>query len=1551
MKKLHASLILLAIAVFAIWGCTGGSEHYEKGTLTSSTKSKTLARLIDVESAISIDKSDGTGIFNSGDQQNPHQIYLPDRNLWFSCYEDWSDATKGSEIKGRFIKYNSALKKFEFYGAEVNITGNAPGNQTLPRAAYKAGANGKIVIVWQDTVTPFVRFSTILTSDILLPAAVTNEITPPLAVTSPTAIQATINLSVKTIAAATYQTQSRLKPRVAYNVSKDSFDIAWVELRDETKLFSYKPFDPANPTAVSRKITSSDSTSVGYATLNSNGAGLPTLLIAPTEIGSTTTTMGMRLLTSTVFTSPTPSTQTNTYEYFDNIASVDIASDSTSNATYIVWEGLRNTVTVKNTAAEGTSGETPPLLGADDIVSTELTFGTPQKATFGMLLNNINFSFAATQISNSSAYNVGNPSIGFDPVSMRFLVAWEDWRVAGNANQKIYGQLITSSGGLYSTNFAITTATGLEQSKQTQPYIAYDSANSRFFVAWQDGRNSQTASGLDIYGQYVDGDGSLRGQNYALSTAPGNQYTPVMAYNSADQMFLAMWKDARNQNLSGADIYGILFDLGNPALTVLNGDGSPLSPLALDFGAINTNQKSQKTFKLKNVGDMAVSITSLSFATGTSYSLQPSLTLPIILAAGTEQNITIEFAAGATVGSKNDSLTISSNGGNSSILLQGSAVTSSILVNPTALDFGNIAVGQSADLPLTITNNSSTTINVTGISGLSGQYSIVGTTSFSLSASQSATRIVKFTPTQFGTAPSSFTIYTDVTGAMQTVNVTGVGQSGFLTITPSSFSFGTTLVNPVTPPTQDIIISNTGNKSVAINSVTFTNSYFTLTGVTPTAIAAGASATLNVRFNPSSAGVHNCTMTVNSDAGNQSAALSGTAAVPMLNITTPDGLNFGQIALGSNKMLSVTLTNIGQAPLNINDIVSSNAKFIVSQNSMQILPNATATFFVVYTPTAVSTGESANITITSNSTNGTTTTFSLAGAAIAQLAQITATTPEGTSFGQIATGTSKTLQIVLNNNGQLPLNISNITSSDANFSVSQTAFQILPNIPATLLLTYTPFTAGVHLSTLTITSDAANTPSLQLSVTGAATILNPATIAISPSPINYAETSVSATQTVNLTITNNSPLTVKINSIDLPIAPFSIMGTPTLPFSLPAGQLTTMQVKFSPTATGNFSSTIGFLFDSAATPQIVVVKGSAVAAGVATGNNGSTGTTTPTEAPKILTASLPNASIGTPYQQTISPSGGRLPYTFSKTSGNLPAGLTLNSDTGAITGTATNPGPYSFVVTVTDTDGRKTMQTYTITVGDGPVIVTLKSSGTLTFNSIEQPTGAPADFTFSNGVNFKASNVIAGGTITAELDFKTLPANPTFYKIVNGSWLKMTSGTDYTLNGTIMILTVKDKISSSDSSAPFDSDPTPGVINDPVVVGTSAIPGSAGDSGSNVAAAKSGGSGSGCFIATAAYGSYLDPHVMVLRHFRDDVLLQSKSGTAFVNFYYQHSPPIADFIAKHSLLRTIMRFALTPLIFAVKYPLFFMILVLLGMSGWVAKQIRMKRMGEVSQSV
>lgn len=95
-----------------------------------------------------------------------------------------------------------------------------------------------------------------------------------------------------------------------------------------------------------------------------------------------------------------------------------------------------------------------------------------------------------------------------------------------------------------------------------------------------------------------------------------------------------------------------------------------------------------------------------------------------------------------------------------------------------------------------------------------------------------------------------------------------------------------------------------------------------------------------------------------------------------------------------------------------------------------------------------------------------------------------------------------------------------------------------------------------------------------------------------------------------------------------------------------------------------------------------------------------------------------------------------------------------------------------------------------------------------------------------------------------------------------------------------------------------------------------------------------------CFIATAAYGSYLDSHVMVLRQFRDSVLLNSNIGRRFVDGYYHLSPPIAAVISEHWSLKIATRILLTPLVFAVENTERTVIMTIMALLVWVIKMRR-----------
>ena len=91
----------------------------------------------------------------------------------------------------------------------------------------------------------------------------------------------------------------------------------------------------------------------------------------------------------------------------------------------------------------------------------------------------------------------------------------------------------------------------------------------------------------------------------------------------------------------------------------------------------------------------------------------------------------------------------------------------------------------------------------------------------------------------------------------------------------------------------------------------------------------------------------------------------------------------------------------------------------------------------------------------------------------------------------------------------------------------------------------------------------------------------------------------------------------------------------------------------------------------------------------------------------ITTATpLPDGQVGTPYSLTLGATGGTPPYTWLLTSGTLPAGLSLNGTTGAITGTPTAAAantPLTFRVTDAATPARTATKSFTLTIADAPL--------------------------------------------------------------------------------------------------------------------------------------------------------------------------------------------------------------------------------------------------------
>jgi hypothetical protein len=156
-----------------------------------------------------------------------------------------------------------------------------------------------------------------------------------------------------------------------------------------------------------------------------------------------------------------------------------------------------------------------------------------------------------------------------------------------------------------------------------------------------------------------------------------------------------------------------------------------------------------------------------------------------------------------------------------------------------------------------------------------------------------------------------------------------------------------------------------------------------------------------------------------------------------------------------------------------------------------------------------------------------------------------------------------------------------------------------------------------------------------------------------------------------------------------------------------------------------------------------------------------------------------------------------------------------------------------------------------------------------------------------------------GDTATLRIYFSgDIFESDVFYKYdtING-WYDYSEHTTFNDDGQSITLEVKDGgYGDSDGLAN-------GVIVDPG--GIASVGDSYSSLGSNIV---------GCFIATAAFGSKFEKHVQLLRRFRDLYLMPNRIGRSFVKLYYKYSPPMADFISKHDILRRLVRWSLAPLI-------------------------------------
>lgn len=130
----------------------------------------------------------------------------------------------------------------------------------------------------------------------------------------------------------------------------------------------------------------------------------------------------------------------------------------------------------------------------------------------------------------------GNPAVAYDSGRDRFFVVWSDGRNRPESGYDIFGRFVDPSGGTVGPDIPIS----LAPKGQAFATVAVNTLNGRFLVVWTDWRAARTTDS-DIYGQIVNGDGTLRGKSFPIARQRVSQKFPVVEFDPVHGRFLVAW--------------------------------------------------------------------------------------------------------------------------------------------------------------------------------------------------------------------------------------------------------------------------------------------------------------------------------------------------------------------------------------------------------------------------------------------------------------------------------------------------------------------------------------------------------------------------------------------------------------------------------------------------------------------------------------------------------------------------------------------------------------------------------------------------------------------------------------------------------------------------------------------------------------------------------------------------------------------------------------------------------------------------------------------------
>lgn len=372
---------------------------------------------------------------------------------------------------------------------------------------------------------------------------------------------------------------------------------------------------------------------------------------------------------------------------------------------------------------------------------------------------------------------------------------------------------------------------------------------------------------------------------------------------------LSHWSTACSPNqlmepyITGVD-HTVVLDLQllkDVGWTVNEPPSCAVEPSSIDFGSVQYNSSKDSTFTIKNTGGGTLT------GSVTESCLEYSIVSgggAFSLAAGESVVVTVRFEP-TSAGLKNCTILTGTDCANVSCTGLGVEPPPACLIEPDSLDFGLVDVGGFDTRSFDITNTGYGTLSGT-VSESCAEFDVLSGGTYSLTHDQSQTVTIIFFPGSTGLKECTIETGNDL---CTDVYCSGIGGSPpACLVDPDTLLFGSVLVGNYVDTT--FIITNTGGDTLSGNVSHSCSDYSIVAGEGPYSLAADESLVVTVRFQPTSAGLKECTIETGS-ALCTDVYCSGTGEELPVCVVEPDTLDFGVVIVGDSLDLMFDIINAG----------------------------------------------------------------------------------------------------------------------------------------------------------------------------------------------------------------------------------------------------------------------------------------------------------------------------------------------------------------------------------------------------------------------------------------------------------------------------------------------------------------------------------------------------------------------------------------------------------------------------------------------------------------